>query len=179
MPPRPSRRSSRYFSAITSPIAGSSYDTRKLRDAHLTPLRSVGTPEGTGIGARRACAGYHRRMMGSEPADGSSAADGASTWKKPASTPAPVRTRVPCLTVCAHAELSRIGERALLSGLLVRSAIGFSRAELGFAHPGAKAGRTLEDPYLSRSKVVLSGDPRRELIVRYSGDDLRIDGLAI
>ena len=112
-------------------------------------------------------------MAADRPAESSTP---STTWKKPGAGTAAARTRLPCLTLCGHAELGRIGERALLQGLLVRSTVAVSRVELDFAAPGAQHGRPLEDPYLSRTKLLLSGDPRRELTLRYERDDLRVDG---
>ena len=61
------------------------------------------------------------------------------TRKKPKRSDPAARTRVPCLTLCCHAEAARIGERALLRGLLVRSKVALSRVDLAFAQPGSPA----------------------------------------
>ena len=119
---------------------------------------------------------YHPGVPSDPPSD---AGPAAPTRKKPKGGGSAARSRVPCLTLCCHADLSRIGERVLLRGLLVRSPVALSRSELSFAHPGSERARTLEDPYLSRAKVILSGDPERGVRVSYERSDLRVDGARV
>jgi two-component system nitrogen regulation response regulator GlnG len=71
---------------------------------------------------------------------------------------------VPCspawvtgLTILAHPDASRVGERAVLRGLTEREAH-LSRLEPLFTTPYGGEPRALADPYLSRRPVVLSRD---------------------
>jgi two-component system, NtrC family, nitrogen regulation response regulator GlnG len=108
-----------------------------------------------------------------------------TTWRKPDAMRSGQRTRIPCLTLCAHADPSRIGERSLLRGLIVRAPAELSRLAPRFALPGQEGGRALEDPYISRTPLRIGGDPRSGLELRYdsprasadpSAADVRIDG---
>lgn len=75
----------------------------------------------------------------------------------PSSAPASrARARVACLTIACHPDPRRIGERALLTPLLVRQTVQLSRIEPLFAHPGHEGRRPLADPYLSRSAIRIS-----------------------
>ena len=60
---------------------------------------------------------------------------------------------VPALTLQCHPEPERIGERALLGGLLQNRPVRLSRNEPEFFAPGAAAGKPLEDPYISRQPL--------------------------
>jgi two-component system nitrogen regulation response regulator GlnG len=101
---------------------------------------------------------------------------GGATWKKPAEALTAGRSVVPCLTICCHADLGRIGERALLRGLLVRMPVEVSRLSLEFQPVAGGEARPLLDPYVSRTPVRIVGEPRRGLSIEYERDDLRIDG---
>ena len=77
------------------------------------------------------------------------------------------RPRVLCLTLLCHPDPARIGERSLLTPLLVREAVRLSRGDVQFARPGHETGKPLLDPYLSRNPVVISAGP--ELSVALAG----------
>src|ERR1700687_4013300 len=64
--------------------------------------------------------------------------------------------RVPALTVLAHPNLSRVGERLLLPALTSGRTVPLSRLTPLFAKPGDERARPLADPYLSRSPVHLA-----------------------
>ena len=66
------------------------------------------------------------------------------------------RSRVWCLTIACHPDPRRIGERAVLTPLLVRQPVSLSRTETLFAHPGSSTPRPLADPYLSRETIRLT-----------------------
>ena len=66
------------------------------------------------------------------------------------------RSRVPALTIVYHPEVRRVGERALLDGLMEGKPVQLSRLEPGFAPPGQADRRPLSDRHLSRSPLVLS-----------------------
>ena len=61
---------------------------------------------------------------------------------------------VPALTVVAHPAAGRVGDRALLDGLLAGRAVQVSRNEPDFAAPGSVLGTSLGDPFLSRKPMV-------------------------
>jgi two-component system nitrogen regulation response regulator GlnG len=75
------------------------------------------------------------------------------------------KIRVPCVTVACHPDPRRIGERALLTPLLVRQAVELSRIETMFAQPSGGSSRPLADPYLSRDPVRLVHGPERGSVV--------------
>jgi len=58
--------------------------------------------------------------------------------------------RVPALTVLAHPDLRRVGERVLLPALGSGRTVALSRLSPLFAQPGDEAARPLADPHLSR-----------------------------
>jgi len=60
---------------------------------------------------------------------------------------------LPCLTILCHPQLGRVGERAQLKRLMVHSPALLSRNEPTFVHPGAREGRPLDDPFLSRAPI--------------------------
>jgi two-component system nitrogen regulation response regulator GlnG len=62
---------------------------------------------------------------------------------------------VPGLTLVYHSDLTRIGERALLTGLAAGREELLSRREPGFAQPGQPVRRPLADPHLSRRPLRL------------------------
>src|SRR5215510_11897378 len=63
--------------------------------------------------------------------------------------------RVPALTLLAHPDLRRVGERVLLPGLGSGRAVPLSRRTPLFAPPGGGAERPLADAHLSRSPIHL------------------------
>ena len=66
------------------------------------------------------------------------------------------RARVPALTLLYHPDLTRVGERALLSGLLNGRTARLSRLEPEFEPPGQLLPRPLGDRHISRSPVLLN-----------------------
>ncbi|HEX3552893.1 MAG TPA: sigma 54-interacting transcriptional regulator [Thermoanaerobaculia bacterium] len=66
------------------------------------------------------------------------------------------RSRIPALTIVYHPEVRRVGERALLDGLMEDKPVHLSRLEPGFAPPGQADRRPLSDRHLSRSPLLLS-----------------------
>lgn len=62
---------------------------------------------------------------------------------------------VPCLTILAHPNMYRAGERAFLWQLNRGGSEHFSRKQLDFATPGKGFGQPLQDPFLSRTPIVL------------------------
>jgi DNA-binding NtrC family response regulator len=76
---------------------------------------------------------------------------------------------VPGLTVLFHPDAERIGERAVLSGLLSGREEELSRGEPSFSRPG-QPGQPLGDPYLSRRPVRLVPGPERGSIRLLCGE---------
>lgn len=70
-----------------------------------------------------------------------------------------VGATVPCLTLACHPDPRRIGERAILTPLLVRQPALLSRAEPRFAAPGGSPAHPLADPYLSRKPLRIVAGP--------------------
>ena len=66
------------------------------------------------------------------------------------------RARIPALTILYHPDLSRVGERALLSGLLDGRTAYLSRLEPSFESPQRSDPLPLEDRHISRSPLRLS-----------------------
>jgi two-component system, NtrC family, nitrogen regulation response regulator GlnG len=75
----------------------------------------------------------------------------------------------PCLTIVWHPDVSRVGQRALLSELLDGETALLSRNDLLFGTPGGADGTPLGDPFLSRRPIHLK--PQGHLMA----DGLRID----
>ncbi len=67
--------------------------------------------------------------------------------------------RVPGLTVLAHPDVERVGERTLLTGLPAGRAELLSRVEPGFSAPGSGRVRPLADPFLSRRPLRFAAGP--------------------
>ncbi len=63
--------------------------------------------------------------------------------------------RIPGLTILAHADPRRIGERAALTALTSGEEVHLSRLEPVFANPGDSRRRALADPHLSRRPLRL------------------------
>ena len=84
--------------------------------------------------------------------------------------------RVPCLTVAAHSDLSRIGDRCLFPQLLQKKRVEISRGAPEFGD------QPLRDPHLSRDPIVISIDPgglrvdcrKSSVAVRVAGE--RVEG---
>lgn len=78
--------------------------------------------------------------------------------------------RVPTLTVLAHPEVVRIGERALLPELKTAGGqVSLSRIEPHFAHPGSRTVRSLDSVHLSRKPVILNADGQGSVSVEQAG----------
>lgn len=95
---------------------------------------------------------------------------------------------LPALTILAHPDRERVGERALLGGLLAGREARISRGEPLFAQPGGRKERPLGDARISRSPIRLIGRPadakgnaisRVSLRVRDSATVVELDGRAI
>src|SRR5688572_19966681 len=82
------------------------------------------------------------------------------------------RPRLPVLTVLSHADLSRVGDRALLSELLRGREVLLSREQPRFAGPGSPAGAPLDDPFLSRGPLHLEARPGGGVRIRRAGSSL-------
>ncbi len=85
---------------------------------------------------------------------------------------------VPMLTILAHPDPSRVGARAVLSGLHLGEPVALSRLQPTFAVPGRGGSRPLADGRLSRRPLRLECDPIGGLVL--NRDDIRtpilIDG---
>lgn len=69
----------------------------------------------------------------------------------------PKRSRpLPCLTIIAHPDLGRIGDRALLRALAKGGSVALSRTVPSFHAPGRAWGQPLADPFISREPVLLA-----------------------
>ncbi|MEM7587096.1 MAG: sigma 54-interacting transcriptional regulator, partial [Acidobacteriota bacterium] len=97
--------------------------------------------------------------------------------------PDPKRTQaepsaVATLTIVCHPELERIGQRALLLELDAGHQVALSRTAPEFTSPGSVWGTALEDPYLSRSPLILRPAQRGgvELDASASTTALEADG---
>jgi two-component system nitrogen regulation response regulator GlnG len=65
------------------------------------------------------------------------------------------RARVPALTLLAHPDPARVGERTVLAALAAGREMLLSRSQPGFAPPGETTSRGLSDPWLSRTPLCL------------------------
>ncbi|MFH2011004.1 MAG: sigma-54 dependent transcriptional regulator [bacterium] len=76
-----------------------------------------------------------------------------------------VELLVPCLTVIAHPDPRRVGERAGLTALVSGSSEELSRLEPRFAPVGGGEARPLEDPFVSRKPVLLTAGADGAVVV--------------
>jgi two-component system nitrogen regulation response regulator GlnG len=84
--------------------------------------------------------------------------------------------RVPALTLLAHPDLRRVGERVLLPGLSSGRPVDLSRREPLFAQPGAGPARPLADLHLSRSPLrLIPGDRAGSVRLVPEGGGCRFD----
>jgi len=67
----------------------------------------------------------------------------------------PRQILLPGLTILAHPDPGRVGERVALQGVASGRSDALSRGEPGFAPPGGTRVRPLADPYLSRQPLVV------------------------
>jgi len=65
------------------------------------------------------------------------------------------RRRCPSLTVIAHPDTNRVGNRALLLGLDRQRGVNLSRRAPDLTTPGALIGQPLDDPFISREPIML------------------------
>ena len=88
---------------------------------------------------------------------------------------------LPCLSIVAHSDPRRLGERALLTGLLMRLPFELARARGQFAPAHGGEPSVLADPFMSRTPIVLragaSVDSVRLDIPR--GSPLHLDGCPV
>jgi two-component system nitrogen regulation response regulator GlnG len=88
---------------------------------------------------------------------------------------------VPALTLAAHPQAHRVGERLLLEPLAAGRPVRVSRNEPEFLRPGGALGLHLADPFLSRKPLVLAPgaeggirlEPSEGLRVAVGGEPLR------
>ncbi|MCP4658766.1 MAG: sigma-54-dependent Fis family transcriptional regulator [bacterium] len=86
---------------------------------------------------------------------------------------------VPALTIVAHPDLERIGERAVLTDLVPGQRVRLSRLEPDFRQLGrGKFQRPLGDLHLSRTPIILRSEAEGEIVVEVpaKGSSLAIDG---
>jgi two-component system nitrogen regulation response regulator GlnG len=88
----------------------------------------------------------------------------ATTQRRASDRPSTAKPAVPCLTILAHADARRIGERALLPSLLVAQAVTVARLDTAFIPIAGGPARPLEDPYLSRKPACTISASGRSLI---------------
>jgi two-component system nitrogen regulation response regulator GlnG len=84
-------------------------------------------------------------------------AHATSTHGGPASGSEAVDVRIPGLTILHHPSLSRIGERAFLTGAEAGQRFELSRLQPLFAAPGVRGGQPLADHRISRAPLVIRG----------------------
>ncbi|MEM7355780.1 MAG: sigma 54-interacting transcriptional regulator [Acidobacteriota bacterium] len=82
--------------------------------------------------------------------------------------------RVPGLTILAHPDLRRIGERAVLTALASGQEVALSRLDPLFAAPGDAHRRPLADPHLSRRPFLLARTPEGTLRLSRNGAKTQI-----
>ncbi len=100
----------------------------------------------------------------------------ASTAASVSRSACPPELRVPALTLLAHPDLRRVGERVLLPALSSGRTVSLSRLTPLFAQPGAGDARPLADPHLSRSPVYLTpGDRPGSLRLTAETNGCRLD----
>ena len=84
--------------------------------------------------------------------------------------------RVPALTILAHPDLQRVGERVLLPALGSGRPVPLSRLSPQFAQPGGGGERPLADPCLSRSPIhLVPGEEPGSVRLRAEGGRCRFD----
>ncbi len=89
--------------------------------------------------------------------------------------------RVPGLTILAHPDVGRIGERAALTALMSGNAVALSRLEPSFGAPGEAQRRPMAVPHLSRQplKLVATGVDSFRLLRNRSRTRVLADGVAV
>lgn len=104
-------------------------------------------------------------------------ADDAPTLDPAPGAIEPLEQWVPVLTLVAHPETLRLGQRARLTSILVRRPVRLSRSRLEFSNGYDPSGRPLLDTSVSRTELIFSagGEPG-SLVVDPNGTTLRVDG---
>src|SRR5690242_13363822 len=92
--------------------------------------------------------------MPKPPSDWERELDVSTVAASPGEEPRPV-PRVVALTILAHPDPGRVGERILLPALTSGRAVELSRLSPRFAQPGGGTARPLADPHLSRNPIRL------------------------
>ena len=83
-------------------------------------------------------------------------------------------TVLPCLTIAAHRDLRRVGDRAVLHLRARGRGVRLSRNEPDFACPGVVLGAPLEDAHVSRSPVLLHGDGAGVVVIDRAGSRMKL-----
>jgi two-component system, NtrC family, nitrogen regulation response regulator GlnG len=91
------------------------------------------------------------------------------------------RSRYPALTILYHPDLRRVGERAILSGLLGGGHVPLSRLEPGFEAPHQGNARPLLDRGISRSPFRITREENGTIAVSTEGNRTRLvaDGVPV
>ncbi|NTX36050.1 sigma-54-dependent Fis family transcriptional regulator [Myxococcus sp. CA033] len=111
-----------------------------------------------------------------------SADQGESTAGHSSGASALVRRRVPTLTIVSHPDLQRAGERVLLEVMETLGVpMSVSRNGPDFARPGASGARPLDDPFLSRTPLMLEPRPHGglRLMSPMQGTHVRVGDLTV
>lgn len=107
--------------------------------------------------------------------------DPNTTHDREARLASAARAVVPCLTVLWHADVARVGERALLVDAAFGGSVALGRAAPLFGPRGAAALHPLGDRSVSRAPLHLRGTPDGGLALAIDGDHhpARVDGAPI
>jgi two-component system nitrogen regulation response regulator GlnG len=91
------------------------------------------------------------------------------------------RSRFPVLTILYHPDLRRVGERAILSGLVASRDVPLSRLEPGFETPHQGNARPLLDRGISRSPFRITREENGTIAVSTEGNRTRLvaDGVPV
>ncbi len=91
------------------------------------------------------------------------------------------RARYPTLTLLYHPDIRRVGERAILSGLLTGRHVSLSRLEPDFESPQHGGARPLLDRGISRSPLRITRDENGTLGLSTEGSRMRLvaDGVRV
>ncbi|HEX4420148.1 MAG TPA: sigma 54-interacting transcriptional regulator [Kofleriaceae bacterium] len=101
----------------------------------------------------------------------------SSTIRRPASRSEPDAELVPALTIAAHPDVARIGDRLVLHEVAAGGEVLLARGAPDFHRPGSALGSPLADPCLSRRPIRISpGSERRIRLAREGGTTLAIGG---
>ena len=101
----------------------------------------------------------------------------SSTIRRPAPRSEPDAELVPALTIAAHPDAARIGDRLVLHDVATGGDVLLARSAPEFCRPGSVLGSPLADPYLSRRPIRISlGSERRIRLASEGGTVLAING---